>query len=253
MTPVVRILLFANIAVFVLQYVNPSIIQYFWFVPRQFFLKPWTVLTYMFLHAPGSISHIFFNMLALFFFGPAVESRLGSRRFSILYFVSGITGAILSMIFAPYAPIIGASAGVFGVSLAFAYYWPDSVILLWGILPVKAKVLVVFTTAFSIFSGISGAVPTIAHFAHLGGYAGAYVYLKLLERRRGAFKRRAAAAPAEVVDRLKGWNTIDLATVHEANRPEVSRLLDKIRHQGVASLSGQERMFLSSFISTDRR
>jgi len=246
-TPVVRILLFANIAVFILQYLNPYLVPYFWFVPRYFFFRPWTILTYMFLHAPG-FSHIFFNMLALFFFGPAVESRLGARRFTTLYFISGITGAILSMIFAPNSPIIGASAGVFGVSLAFAYYWPDSVILLWGILPVKARVLVVFTTAFSIFSGLSGAAPTIAHFAHLGGYAGAFVYLKLIERGRAAFRRRAVAAPAEVTDRLRGWNSIDLATVHEANRPEVARLVEKIRQQGVGSLSGQERMFLSSFI-----
>lgn len=246
MTPVVRILLFANIAVYVLQYLNPFLEPYFWFVPRSLFARPWTALTYMFLH--DGLGHLFSNLLALFFFGPAVESRLGSRRFITLYFLSGFSGALLSAIFVPFAPILGASAAVFGVSLAFAFYWPNTVILLWGILPVPARVLVIFTTAFSIFSGISGAVPTIAHFAHLGGYAGAYVYLKLLERNRTAFRRRAATAPAEVTDRLKGWNRIDLATVHEANRPEVSRLVNKIREQGLGSLSGQERMFLSSFI-----
>lgn len=246
MTPVVRLLLFANIAFFFVQYSQPALLEGLVFVPRYFLLRPWTAVTYMFLH--GSMGHLFFNMLALFFFGPAVESRLGTRRFTILYFLSGLSGALLSLLFSPGSPIIGASAGVFGVSLAFAYFWPTAPILIWGIFPVQARILVIFTTLMAIFSGFSGALGGIAHFAHLGGYAGAFVYLKLLDRSRTAFKRRAATAPPEVTDRLKGWNAIDPSTVHEANRAEVTRLIEKVRQQGVSSLTGQERIFLSSFI-----
>src|SRR5687768_6625180 len=89
------------------------------FVPVLGLIRPWTIVTYMFMHAPGFM-HIGFNMLALFFFGPRVEDRMGSKRFTILYFLSGFAGAVFSTIFSPASPIIGASAGVFGVMMAFA-------------------------------------------------------------------------------------------------------------------------------------
>ena len=124
------------------------------FVPSQALTRPWTVITYMFLH--GGFGHILFNMLALFFFGPRVESRLGSRRFATLYFVSGIMGAVLSIFFAPHVPIIGASGAVFGVMLAFARFWPRDQILIWGILPVEARVMVIAMTAMAVVFGFTG-------------------------------------------------------------------------------------------------
>jgi membrane associated rhomboid family serine protease len=205
----------------------------------------------MFLH--GGIMHLAFNMLSLYFFGPRVEARLGSRHFAILYFLSGITGAILSMIFSPMAAIVGASAGVFGVMLAFAYYWPDEQILIWGILPMPARMLVILTTVFSLWVGFGSAGSGIAHFAHLGGYGGAYLYLKWLERKRGAFKRKVASVSPDVGRRLHKAPTIDMARVHEVNRDEVNRLLDKISADGVASLTPQEKLFLSNFVPPDDR
>src|SRR3954468_116766 len=150
MTPVVRALLFANIAVFFLQATQPALVSSFVFYPQHVLVRPWTVVTYMFLH--GSFMHILFNMLALYFFGPRVESRIGSRPFTVMYFLSGITGALLSLVFSD-APIIGASGGVFGVMLAFAYFWPDAPIMIWGIIPVPAAVLVVITTILALFGG----------------------------------------------------------------------------------------------------
>jgi hypothetical protein len=100
----------------------------------------------------------------------------------------------------------------------------------------------------SIFSGFGGMGSGIAHFAHLGGYAGAWVYMRTLDRARTAFKRRALATNAVVNDKINAWKAIDTSRIHEANRPEVERLIGKIRERGVNSLSPQERMFLSSFI-----
>src|SRR5437867_9890085 len=105
----------------------PGLANLLVFYPPLVLIHPWTILTYMFLH--GGWAHIGFNMLALYFFGPRVEERLGSRAFTWLYFISGISGALTSFAFSPEAPIIGASAGVFGVSLAFAMFWPDTPIL----------------------------------------------------------------------------------------------------------------------------
>src|SRR5687767_999733 len=125
MTPVVRVLLVANLAVFVLQVAFPVVDYFGVFVPQLVLTRPWrvvTVVTYMFLH--GGLTHILFNMLGLFFFGPRVEDRMGSRRFTIMYFLSGVSGALLSAVLSPGAALVGASAGVFGVMLCFAHFWP---------------------------------------------------------------------------------------------------------------------------------
>ena len=251
MTPVVRALLVANVAAFFLQMTLPALANALVFVPQYLLVQPWTIVTYMFLH--GGIGHLFFNMLALFFFGPRVEERIGSRPFATLYFLSGIGGALLSFLFAPRAPIIGASGGVFGVTLAFAYFWPTVQILIWGIIPVQARILVILYGLFSLFSGFGGARDNVAHFAHLGGYAGAFLYLKWLDRSRGAFKRKAVA-PAPAADkRLAAWKSVDTSKVHDVNRGEVDRILDKISAQGLESLTLEERTFLSHFVPPDDR
>ena len=251
MTPVVRALLIANVAVFFVQYTMPALTSAFVFVPRYILLQPWSIVTYMFLH--GGLMHLGFNMLALFFFGPRVEERIGSRRFTILYFLSGISGAVLSFFFSPNAASVGASGAVFGVTLAFAYYWPDALIYIWGIVPVPARMMVILTTVFSLWSGFGGVGGNVAHFAHLGGYVGAYLYLKWLDRSRASFKRQAVSAPPEAAQRLSGWRSIDKTKIHEVNRDEVDRILDKISAQGLGSLTPQERLFLSNFVPPDDR
>ena len=90
-------MLIANLGAFLLQLSLPWVTNVFAFVPRLAVIRPWTIITYMFLH--GGLWHLVFNMIGLFFFGPRVESRLGSQRFAILYFLSGITGAIVSFFF----------------------------------------------------------------------------------------------------------------------------------------------------------
>lgn len=250
LTPVVRFLLFANIGAFFLQNTQPLVTGTFALMPRLLLLRPWTLVTYMFLH--GGLMHLLFNMLALFFFGPRVEERIGSRAFTWLYFISGISGALLSLVFTPTAWIVGASGAVFGVMLAFAYFWPDAPILIWGIIPVPARILVVVTTVIAIYSGYRGG-GNIAHFAHLGGYGGAFLYLKWLERKRGEFRRKVMAAPVATTERVEQWHTIDRARIHEVNREEVNRILDKISAQGIGSLTPQERIFLSNFVPADDR
>jgi len=199
----------------------------------------------MFMH--GGIMHLFFNMLGLYFFGSAVERRLGARRFATLYFVSGFSGALASAVL-PYTPIIGASAGVFGVMLAFAKFWPDTPIYIWGVFPVPARILVIVTTALALFSGLSGARDGIAHFAHLGGFAGAWLYLRRAQRASGAFRRKTSAPGAVTASRLDRWESIDLGTVHQANREEVVRLMEQARRHGIRSLTAQEQVFLSGFV-----
>jgi len=147
-------------------------------------------------------------------------------------------------------PVIGASAGVFGVMLAFARFWPNTMIMVWGIIPAPAWLLVIVTTGMSLWGGYKSSDDT-AHFAHLGGYVGAFLYLLWWERSRASFKKRAVSGPPEVNQKVEGWRTIDASRVHEVNRAEVVRLLEKASASGVASLTPEERVFLSNFVPKD--
>jgi membrane associated rhomboid family serine protease len=247
MTPWTGRLIFVNVAVFLLTAWNPMLAAPFVLVPAFIPYRPWTLVTYMFLHA--GFGHVFFNMLALYFFGPQVELRTGGRAFLGLYLVSGLAGALLSLA-TPYAHIVGASGAVFGVMLAFARYWPRATILIWGILPVEARVLVAITTVLALWGGVTGA-GGIAHFAHLGGFLGGYLFLRVMEARSPAARFRAKVAPvphARASDAdLARWRHIDAAVLHPVNREEYERVMAKVATSGAASLTSGEREFLDRF------
>ena len=249
MTPWVLRLLVANVAVFFLMSAMPDLVplQNLAFSPRGAFLRPWTFLTYMFLH--GGLGHLVFNMIALYFFGPRLEMRIGSGHFIRMYLAAGFTGAALSMIFSPAAWIIGASGGVFGVMYGFAHFWPRERVYIWGVLPVEARWLVIGTTAFALFGGFTGAQRGVAHFAHLGGYAGAWAYLWFVTRRLTASRRDWQKRVTAAVGTVEPTRIpeIDLERIHPVNREEVARLVDKAKASGVDSLTNQEKTFLSHF------
>lgn len=251
MTPWVTRLILANVAVYFLQRTVPGIVDALVFVPALAIVRPWTVITYMFLH--GSITHILFNMIGLYFFGSRVEERLGARRFLWLYALSGVAGALLSSLFAPRVPIIGASGGVFGIMLAFAMFWPHDRIFIWGIVPVPARVLVIVLAALALFSGFTGSRGGVADFAHIGGFVGAWLYLRWIERHSGARRFERKVVPKLEADALRNWRKVDRTRVHEVNRGELDRILDKIGKSGLESLTPQERLFLSNFVPADDR
>ena len=147
-------LIVANVAAFVLTQAVPRLMEMMMLVPAHILERPWTAITYMFMHA--GFTHILFNMLGLYFFGPQVETELGGTRFLTLYFISGLAGAALSFVFTPFEAIVGASGAIFGVFLAFAYFWPRERIFIWGILPIEARWLVVAMTGLSLFGGFGG-------------------------------------------------------------------------------------------------
>jgi Rhomboid family len=158
-------------------------------------------------------------------------------------------------VFARNSYIVGASGAIFGVMLAFARFWPRDQFLIWGIIPVEARWLVVGYTLYTIFAVRTGAGAGTAHFAHLGGFVGAFLYLTYLEHNAGAKKfKRVATAPAPAIDStVKNWRNVDRGAIHAVNKEEVDRILDKISATGLASLTAQERIFLSNFVPPDDR
>ncbi|HEY6784753.1 MAG TPA: rhomboid family intramembrane serine protease, partial [Gemmatimonadales bacterium] len=139
MTPWIKRLILANIVVYFLETQAPTLINYLQLSRISLAVAPWTLITYMFTHA--GFQHILWNMLGLFFLGPRVEVRLGGPRFLGLYFIGGLAGGVMSLALSP-VPIVGASAAIFAVYLAYAMFWPRDRLLIWGLIPVPAIVLV---------------------------------------------------------------------------------------------------------------
>jgi len=253
-TPWVKRLLIANVVIFFLSMViGPDLVnRWFGFSPSNVLTRPWGAFTYMFLH--GGFGHLFWNMLILFFFGPPLESRWGSQAFLRYYLICGLGGVALSFLFVPNS-IIGASAALYGLMLAFAMNWPNALIYIWGIFPVKAKWLVAVLFVVSVFSAFGDAGGGIAHFAHLGGLVTGFLYLKS-DRRPGISRkarsggvrvRRMAIVPRE--DPGEGSEAQPTARGGWSNREEgvldeVDRILDKISAEGMSSLTPAERKVL---------
>lgn len=249
-TPWVKRLLIVNGIIFLLTVAFSGLWAYLAFTPAEVLRQPWTPLTYMFVHQ--RFFHLLFNMLGLFFFGPPLEERWGSSEFIKFYILCGVGGAILSLLM-PGHPIIGASASVYGIMMAYAMYWPDNPIYIWGILPVKAKWLVTFLIGLSLFYALTGGAPGIAHLAHLGGCAAAFLYLKSnwgptpYGPRVPQVRKRSPAGVVSreelPVEKTSGWRRTSRPRVGEEEElwDDIDRILDKISARGLSSLTEEER------------
>jgi len=187
-TPAVRMLLYANIGMYVVTLIFPRVVGWLGLIPAQvverFWL--WQPVTYMFLHAKAP-THILFNMLALWMFGVELERMWRTPFFVRYYFVTGIGAGIISILVTllPFATtqatygavIIGASGAIFGLLLAYALYFPNRPILMFLFFPVPAKYFVMILGAINFLIAIDGS-GGVAAVAHLGGIAVGYVYLQ---------------------------------------------------------------------------
>jgi membrane associated rhomboid family serine protease len=260
LTPWVKRLIAANLIVFVVSvYFLPGLSRILAFYPSWAIIArmPWTFVTYMFEH--GSWTHILFNMISLGFFGPRVEAQMGGRRFITMYFIAGLSGALLSLALksiAPY-PIVGASGAIFGVMLVYATLWPHEKVYIWGALPVEARWLVVGYTVISIFGGFGGLGSFgagTAHFAHLGGFVGAFLYLRFVDYRSPlrTYQRKLDSATygkrgwglSGDSEEIARWEAISRAGLHSMNVEELDRVIAKAKKSGVRSLTPDERAFL---------
>ncbi len=186
-TPVVKALIIANVAMYLVSQLIPALVSPLGLVPEEVLtgFRVWQLVTYLFLH--GGVFHILFNMLTLWMFGVELERMWGSTYFAKYYFVAGV-GAGLTQILAsllPFGPLaalyyaqtIGASGAIYGLLLAYAIYFPNRQIMFWGVFPIQVKYFVLIMGGISLLSAADGA-SGVAHIAHLGGIAAGYLYLK---------------------------------------------------------------------------
>jgi membrane associated rhomboid family serine protease len=257
LTPWVKRLLIANFVVYLLMALGllPAslMIDLFGFSSATMLFRPWSLVTYMFVH--GGFMHVLFNMLGVFFFGPPLERAMGGRAFLRFYLLCGVGAALSSLLLIQLIgtpTVIGASGAVFGVMLAFAWRWPDAPIYLWAILPVKAKYMVGVLGIGALWatmqSGRGGG--GVAHWAHLGGLVTGFVLLKYGDAISARWRRMRGGAKAGTTG---ASHTIGRTRKRGPggeprgdNLDEVDRILDKIREQGMESLTAREREFLET-------
>lgn len=252
----VRVLLIANVAVFVINIIADWILlpsqpgqigmfaAIFGLSRHAVIPMVWQVGTYMFLH--GGVLHLLFNMLILYFMGSEVERELGTRNFLFVYFVSGVLGGLGWLVLAdPHQVCIGASGAIFGLMGAYVALFPHRYItvLLFFILPItlRAWVLISILAAMEFLGmtlgfGRSG----IAHSAHLGGLVAGYAFAYAAFRRgfpRIRVVREKRANPA-------GLHVLRREDVTPVSAAEVDQILDKIANHGMQSLTRAERAML---------
>jgi membrane associated rhomboid family serine protease len=185
LTPVVRNLLIANVAVFVLAIVlgflgYGGIVQLGMLTPylvtHDLFL--WQVVTYMFLH--DGFFHILFNMFALWMFGSELERTWGQSRFLFYYFLTGIGAGITCVLLSPSSIVatLGASGAIYGLLLAYGMLFPDRMIFLYFLIPIRAKYFVMIMGAIEFLSALATPGSLVSHVAHLGGMLFGFLYLR---------------------------------------------------------------------------
>ena len=257
LTPAVRGLLVANIAIYLLEWLMPD-----WFMTvfgltaagiRHGFV--WQFVTYMFLHSTNQLFHIILNMLVLFMIGPETERGLGSKHFLTVYFLSGIFGGVMWVLLGYASPCIGASGAIYGMLGAFAALWPrrEITLLIFFILPITIRAwllacgLAVIEFVASVFGAVfPDGISTVAHLVHLVGLVVGVAYVFFILHRKGLFAfRRPAFRVMDGGLRRDGRNPGAGAVVN-VDPVVVDQLLDKIANHGMHSLTARERAILEA-------
>jgi len=243
----VKWLLIANLAVYVLELLSGT------GMVRLFGLSysgiqdgfVWQFFTYMFLHSTSMFWHILFNMLVLFMIGPETERGLGTKKFTMMYLLSGVIGGVMWIVLGNTGACIGASGAVMGILGAFAALWPHRklTLLIFFVLPItiEAWVMVCGLVAIEFLSSLFWR-GSIAHSVHLVGVAVGigFTYFSI-HGVRNLFKRKPRLRV------LQGGGQRPSHKIDVKISPDdIDRLLDKIADQGMSSLSKNERAILEA-------
>jgi len=271
---VLQILLLANAAVFIVAFLGRGIevnlgagygsltdyISYFGaFMPRVP-LELWRYVTYMFIHV--DFMHFFFNMLMLWMFGSEVAEWMGTRHFVSMYFFCGIFAALFSFFMCLLGltnnPIIGASGALMGIFVAYYKFFPERMLLMFFIIPMKIKHAMWVMIALDIFFANSGDM--IAHFAHLGGVVAGFLYMalyqnspngsllsglsRLFSRNTDKFSGRSSSGSSYESDNAEEPEVLEGEVFYVDEQKRMDDILRKVEREGIQSLTESEREFL---------
>ncbi len=230
----------------------------------------WRLVGFQFLHA--DMTHLLFNMVALFFFGPLVERFLGGKRYLAFYLLCGVFGSLLYLFLnmagwvwidqlgwpplggllfnATGVPLIGASAGVFGVIVGGAILHPDVRVLLMFIIPMRLGTLALVLIAISVIFILFGLDNAGGEAAHLGGAIAGWYFIKRPEQLHGLFNFFGRVDPTSSHFAIKAPR---LSGGRRGDTDQVDRILDKISREGLQSLSKKEKRVLNEASRRDKK
>ena len=248
LSPAVKWIIAANVGVYIAQAIfvfstgshNNIFDTLFALTPRMAVLRGclWQFISHAFMHSTLSVFHLFFNMLILYFFGPRVESVMGTRRFVFFYLLCALGAAFAHTAIDFQHSVIGASGAIMGVMTAYACFFPNSIIYMMMVFPMKAKHLLWLYAALDLFTGLGRAAhvsqSNVAVFAHLGGMLTGYLYVKY-------------GRSLDIL--LLSWRTLRTMQREQRDdelRQRVDALLERVHTHGMQSLSFREKMFLKS-------
>jgi membrane associated rhomboid family serine protease len=190
-SPAVRVIILLNAAVFLATIVAPrAIVGWLGLTPAEVITggRLWEPLTYLFVHSPRSLTHVLFNMLAVWMFGTELERRWGTQAFATYYFITGVGAGLCTLVVSllPFdataavyqTTTVGASGAVYGLLLAWAMLFPHRQILFMFIFPLPARIFVILVGAIAFFSAVGATGGPVAHLTHLGGLVIGWIYLK---------------------------------------------------------------------------
>ena len=226
-------------------------------------IELWRYITYMFIHV--DFMHFFFNMLMLWMFGSEVAEWMGTRHFISMYFFCGIFAALFSFFMCLLGltnnPIIGASGALMGVFVAYYKFFPDRVILMFFVIPMRIKNAMWVMIALDILFANSG--DAIAHFAHLGGVVAGFLYMavfqngpkvlyhsplsaifRLFSRNPEKYDQGNSGTRSYRSDRVEEPEVLEGEVFYVDEQKRMDEILKKVERSGIQSLSESEREFL---------
>ncbi|MDP7008743.1 MAG: rhomboid family intramembrane serine protease [Phycisphaerales bacterium] len=250
------------VVVFVLDgFMGNKLIQWLHFSTADGFLgiQFWRFFGFQFLHA--NLPHLLFNMIALYFFGPLVEQYLGGKRYLAFYLLCGLFGAVLYMILnlggvliqkeIPgllfndiRSPLVGASAGVFGVLLAGAFLAPKVKVLVFFVIPMQLKTMAYVLVGIAVYTVLTSGRNAGGEAAHLGGAAAGWYFIRNPRHLAGFFDFLGKADPTS--------EHFAFRKIPKSRDEEVDRILDKVHRDGLPSLSAKEKKILHDASRTRR-
>ncbi|MED5554065.1 MAG: rhomboid family intramembrane serine protease [Candidatus Neomarinimicrobiota bacterium] len=245
-TDAIKILVSVNFCIYILQSVSGKedvFFRLFGLVPSTFMsdLMLWQPFTYMFFHAPFyssvGISHILLNMLGLWVFGRELEQAWGKTKFLRYYFITGIGSGLITYFFQMGSdnPVIGASGAVYGILLAYGISYPNRMLYIWGLIPVRSMWLVIIMGSIAFF-GLLGNADGISHVTHISGMLIGYVLLKKKWRWRDIWFAIRKKTIEFQVQRYE-----EKSIKNKMLQKDIDVILEKIQKVGFIGLSDREQ------------
>ena len=283
--PVIKSLIIINVVVFFIQLISKSInfsdIPAWYIMDKWFALNPlsgvdfvgnphnfqfWQLITYQFMH--GDFMHILFNMFGVWMFGSSIEEVMGSKKFLIFYLLAGISAGLLQILVSPLigtgsAVVVGASGSLFGLLVAYGLYFPDTLVFVSFLFPVKAKYFIVFYIVIQFLS-LQGSSSGVAYLAHIGGALFGFLYIMFDKNSHISLKNALKKSyyyksnPKKDIfsnpfsKNSHNSNDAEDAKYYDLNRKDdgevsqadIDAILDKISQSGYQNLSEREKKIL---------